>query len=652
MRTIKFARELEFKIGKDTFALKRLIGDTWQAENQRTGAYQQFTNATLRQLYTNGEIELINVPNFTYKVKSVTNELVTGYLDNLSEDEREYVTAKRFFLSTYQKNYGAIKTVKAMKYALEREWSKISNKFPKPSASAVLKWLTKFEQSGNDIQSLFSRAHQSGNRQRRIPEDLEHICLKTINEEFMNREKHTLESVLKVAIHQVAQENSLRPKSEKLKLPTISTLKSLLKTIPPEEIYASRYGKEAARHKFRTSIGSTFADAPLSVVEIDATRLDIIAVDDLTGLPVDRPWLTVVLDVFTRCILGFYICYEPPSHASVAAALKHAIMPKVMHESINGDWPMCGIPMMLVVDNALEFHGHALKALCAELGINLSFCARKRGWSKGSIERVLKTLNSNIAELVPSGKTFNSVTERGDYDSVGKASVSLKALRLATAKYIVDVYHESFHRGIQCKPLQRWQSYINNEDIQLPANPKDLDAITGNITSRSVFHYGVEINNATYNSDELMKYRSHFKRKAVVRWNSTDLGHIYVMVPDGPILTVPVHPSKSYLQGMSYFAWKLILNESKQHKLNINNPVEIAARVHEIKEMMAADGKQNKQTRQRHLRFKNGTKAIPKASEIVQPEIRDENNTESLMKSVSITKMPVYQRNQQNNTEM
>ena len=62
----------------------------------------------------------------------------------------------------------------------------------------------------------------------------------------------------------------------------------------------------------------------------------------------------MVLDVFTRCILGFYLCYEPPSHASVAAALKHAIMPKEMHAGIHGHWPMHGIPSLMVVDNGLE----------------------------------------------------------------------------------------------------------------------------------------------------------------------------------------------------------------------------------------------------------------------------------------------------------
>ena len=645
MRTFKFARELQFQTDGNTFILKRLVEDTWQAENQRTGAFHQFSIARLQQLYSESKLQLAEKPTFNAKIKTIDNALNHTFLDNLNDNDREYVIAKRFFMTVYQKNYGAIKTPKAMTYAIDREWEKICKSHPKPSASCALKWLSKFEQSDNDIQSLVLRYSNCGNRYKRIADDIETLCLKVIHEDFMTKERHTLAFVLNRVIHLVTLENKLRPKSEQLEYPTISTLKSVLNSFPEEEIYASRFGQEAARHKYRTSIGSTYADKPLSVVEIDHTRLDIIAVDELTGLPVDRPWLTVVLDVFTRCILGFYLCYEPPSHASVAAALKHAIMPKEMHEGIHGHWPMHGIPLLLVVDNGLEFHGGALKAFCAEVGMNISFCPRKRGWSKGSVERVIGTINRKISESVPSGKTFASIKDRGDYDSVEKACVSLEALRMGIAKLIVDVYHETIHRGIQSKPIDRWKMFINNEDIQLPVHPEKLDAITGNIDSRSLFHYGIEINNATYNSEELMKYRSHFKGKAVVRWNSMDLGHVYVMVHDGPMLTVPVHPSKQYLKGMSLFAWKIIQRQMKHASLDPNNAVAVASMVHELTEMMSANAKKNKQTRQCHMRLKNGTQHI---KNVISAETGIETDSELMLKPIPITKMSVQLQNQTN----
>ena len=624
MRNFKFSRGLTVKIRNKKYRFVRNVEGIWQLEDEQTGAFAQFSLAILNQLYANEELEVIQNAAVSVKIRTADDEWIEGYLNNLEPVERERIVGQRWFLLTYINNYGGIKTVKMIEYALEREWDKACPKSARPSGAAALKWLSKFEKSDHDIRSLFPRFDQCGNRKKRIVEELENICSEVINEEYMTRERRTLKFALDRAMSRIDHENRKRPKSLSIKMPTISTMRSILGSIPKEEIYGSRYGAEAARHKYRTSIGSSVAEAPLSVVEIDHTRLDGVAVDELTGLAIDRPWLTVVIDRFTRCILGFYLCFEPPSHASVAAALKHAIMPKVLHPDVQGEWPMYGIPMMIVVDNGLEFHGQALKELCAEIGINISFCPRKKGWAKGTVERVIGTINRNISEMLPGGRTFHSTVERGDYDSVGKASVSIEALRIAIEKYIVDIYHDTHHRGINCKPRQRWGIYVNHEDIRLPANPKEFDAISGNIDTRKVFHYGVEINNVTYNSPELLKYRDTFKGKATIRWNTKDLGHIHVMIPNGPRIEVPVHPSMSYLKGMSYYVWKVLQSDMSRSGIDIKNRVAVANRATEIMEFMERNAKKNKQTRQQHYRFREGSKRIVLKNEAIDMNTYDE----------------------------
>lgn len=648
MKTIKWARELEILVERKRLTLKRLVEGVWQAENQKTGAFEQLSLATLNQLYSEGKVEFVDKPTYNVKTKTAEGDLIEAYLDNLEPKQREYVIGKRMFLILYLNNYGGLKTIKMMEYALDREWDKVCFGFEKPSAAAALKWLAKFEKSDHDVRSLFPRFSQCGNRTRRIAEELEKFCLQGIHEDYMTRAKLTLAITLKKVLGWVDRENKQRPKSMQLAMPTISTMRSVLKGIPKEEVYASRYGQEAARHKYRTSIGSSYADSPLEVYEIDHTRLDFIVVDEETGLEVDRPWLTLVIDRFSRCIAGFYIGFEPPSHATVAAALKHAIMPKTnLHGSINGNWPVYGIPKMLVVDNGLEFHGKALKELCAEIGMSISFCPRKKGWAKGTVERAVGTLNRNLSEMVPSGRTFHSVAERGDYDSGANASVSLDAVRIAAEKYIVDVYHETYHRGIHCKPLQRWVEYVNDVDIPLPADPGEFDAISGNIESRKVFHYGVEINNATYNSPELMKYRDYFKGKATIRWNTNDLGHIHVLVPDGPRLEVPVHPSKEYLKGMSYYVWKIIQNALRKSGTSMRDKVAVANEVQNIRDFMNVNAKKNKQTRQQHLRFRKGTEHIAekKVVEVVTPEVE-------LVVNPSVVAIPVFDVSDRNESRV
>lgn len=58
-------------------------------------------------------------------------------------------------------------------------------------------------------------------------------------------------------------------------------------------------------------------DYPLDVVQIDHTLVDIIIVDQVERLPIGRPYLTIAIDVYSRCIAGFILSLEAPSSVSV-----------------------------------------------------------------------------------------------------------------------------------------------------------------------------------------------------------------------------------------------------------------------------------------------------------------------------------------------
>ncbi len=60
--------------------------------------------------------------------------------------------------------------------------------------------------------------------------------------------------------------------------------------------------------------------APLEQVQIDHTVIDLIVVDDRDRQPIGRPYLTLAIDVFTRCVLGMVVTLEAPSAVSLACA--------------------------------------------------------------------------------------------------------------------------------------------------------------------------------------------------------------------------------------------------------------------------------------------------------------------------------------------
>lgn len=114
---------------------------------------------------------------------------------------------------------------------------------------------------------------------------------------------------------------------------------------------------------------------PLERVQIDHTLADLIIVDRQTRRAISRPWLTLVIDVFSRMVLGFFLSLERPSVTSVALAISHAILPKstwMIARGINNHiWPARGIPSIVIVDNAKEFKASEFRHACDEYDIEI-----------------------------------------------------------------------------------------------------------------------------------------------------------------------------------------------------------------------------------------------------------------------------------------
>lgn len=59
-------------------------------------------------------------------------------------------------------------------------------------------------------------------------------------------------------------------------------------------------GKHVADRRYRVAKAGPVADGILLRVEVDHTPLDLFLIDDVTGLPLGRPVLTLFIDVYSR----------------------------------------------------------------------------------------------------------------------------------------------------------------------------------------------------------------------------------------------------------------------------------------------------------------------------------------------------------------
>lgn len=62
--------------------------------------------------------------------------------------------------------------------------------------------------------------------------------------------------------------------------------------------------------------------------QIDSTLLDVYVLDDETNEPIGRPYFSLIKNMETGYLHGFYIGFEPPSYTTAMHALKRYIQTK------------------------------------------------------------------------------------------------------------------------------------------------------------------------------------------------------------------------------------------------------------------------------------------------------------------------------------
>jgi putative transposase len=272
---------------------------------------------------------------------------------------------------------------------------------------------------------------------------------------------------------------------------------------------------------------------PLERVECDDTKLDLLVIDPETRLPLGRPWLTTMLDVCTKMITGFYLSFHPPGYLNVMRCLLHAVRPKSYlktdYPQVERDWPAYGVPELLVVDNAEQFHSANFELACQQLGTRIEYAPPRTPQYKASIERWFGTQNQRLLHELP-GTTFSNVLDRDEYDPQKHAVISIDALLELVHLWIVDIYHQTVHRGIRDIPHRRWVEAIREWPPNLPPRSADLEALIGFTEKRTIGPSGIDLFTLRYNCAELAALRRNLEKgeKVTVRYDPQDISVIYV----------------------------------------------------------------------------------------------------------------------------
>lgn len=589
--------------GREYSIKERLASGELRLRDVATEVRRIETEQFLIDALFDGRLKLLGeAREYSYLQKRVAQTLVSEITALEDSDPRKAEARRRLaYIKAIVKLKPIALTAEHIAPILERVRAEIGDQIT-PSSRSIRRWHKEFIAAGEDVRALVPATRAKGNRTRRLCKDAAHnaavlsLIEQAIDEEYLRPERPTIQSCYETLVARIAQDNRFRDAGNKLPIPHKTTLYRIITQLKKDDSHGhdvARFGKRIADMRHRAYKQGHEPVRPLQLVQCDDTPIDLFVIDEQTQLPLGRPYIMVVVDVFTRMILGFHLSFAKPSYLSVLQALSHAIRPKTYvrnkYPTIQHDWNTYGIFEVLNVDNAKFYHGGNLEDACMHLGIAVEYSPVRQPWCKAPMERFFGTQNTQLLHRLP-GTTFSNIFEKHDYDPVKNAVINLNQIEELIHHFIIDVYAQNKHRGLQDVPARRWDEAIKLHKPMLPPAHTELDVLLGHVEHRVISHKGVELFGLLFNDECLVKLRSEMEKgeKAKVKINHTDLGVVHVYdKARGRYLPVPA-VARAYAEGLSVWQHDMIRRHARQQVNEHVDIVELCLAKERIRNMVAA----------------------------------------------------------------
>ncbi len=440
-----------------------------------------------------------------------------------------------------------------------------ANMGKRPNWRTLVRWRKSYIDSNGDLASLVAKRHKMGNRTSRVQGD--EAFFEQALTRFLDAKRPRVSTAYQYYKDAITIENENIVDGQ---IPIISykSFNQRVKSLPPYPIAVARHGKFKADQWFAYCSSHIPPTRILERVEIDHTPLDLILLDDELSIPLGRPYLTLIVDVFSGCVLGFHLSYRSPSYVSAAKAIVHAIKPKSfegLNIELKNEWPCFGKFENLVVDNGAEFWSKSLEHACKEAGINIQYNPVRKPWLKPFVERFFGMINECFLTELP-GKTFSNILAKEDYKPEKDAIMRFSTFVEEFHRWIVDIYHQDSNSRETRIPIKQWQ---HGFDIYPPLKMSTEDeqlftVLMGISDERTLTRNGFKFADLMYDSTALADYRKRYPQtkdtiKKLIKIDPDDLSSIHVYLEElGGYLKVPCTDNSGYTNGLSLHEHKVI----------------------------------------------------------------------------------------------
>ena len=384
----------------------------------------------------------------------------------------------------------------------------------------------RYRQGAGLVTDMARRQSSGGRGVVRLSKTVEQIIAEILKKRYLTCQK------LSLAI--VHRDVARACKLQELAAPARNTVARRIADLGTMAVRRRREGPDAVRYLQSAGDVVPQALAPLEQVQIDHTVIDLIIVDEANRQPIGRPYLTVGIDDYSRCILGMVVTLEAPSAVSAGLCLAHGACDKrPWLEGLGAevDWPMSGKPQRLLLDNAREFKSEALRRGCEQHGIEITYRPLGKPHYGGIVERLIGTAMQWIHELP--GTTFSNPTERGDYDSMGKAILTLGELERWLVLAVAH-YHGTVHGTLRQMPTARWAQGVPVGAPPAVAHPKAFLVDFLPVIRRKLTRTGFAIDHVHYFANALKPWIATRQQRSsfVIRRDPRNISRIWVLEPE------------------------------------------------------------------------------------------------------------------------
>lgn len=618
----RFQKDMHLELrGRECVIEDRLPNGKFRVKDVSLGESASVDEVELVDALFDGQLVLLGDSRTTVTQRKAAESFVDD-LNMLGNDDPRKKEAKRRWAYVKAISSGNLPRMNSATLTplIRRVHGEIRDPNEVPHWRTVLyRWFKSYLGSGEDPRVLVPQFKKRGSTRRRFANgrkskkqkfsekefqlagEVAGVVKDVINEDYLNPQRLSVQEVWERLDARIAEINQLRDPGDRLPVPHKSSIYRIVSQLDAYEKDRARFGKRYADQKHRCNKQSPQPTRPLERTEIDHTRLDLFVVDEETRLPLGRPIMTSLIDRYSRELLGINVGFDPPSYLSVMQCLHHAIRPKSYVKAefpgVENDWEAYGIPELIVVDNGKEFRSKDFEDACLQLGIAVMYSPPYQPRFKAAVERFFGTQNKRLLHR-QRGTTFSNIFDRHGYDPQKTAVISFGKFMEMLHIWIVDIYHQSYHRGLKDIPAHVWRRGIENYPPALPRRIEDLRVMLGHIEHRVIGPSGVELFTLYYNCEELAVLRRRpngREEKFAVKYDPCDISAVYVYDRQrDKYITVPAL-DQEYAKGLSLWQHKVIQSYARRDakgRVNMEALRRAKKKIQEIVEAeMAKSGK-------------------------------------------------------------